>query len=340
MNRNIWLDGIMGVIVGDALGCPVQFETRKQVARHPVTGMRGHGTFNLPEGSWTDDSSMTLATMDSIKEKKCIDCEDIMYRFDGWLTYGKYTPYGYAYDVGFICSSAIINYKKTHDIAQCGGRNENSNGNGSLMRILPVCLYCFKMQEEGWSDDEAISCIHQVGGLTHAHIRSQIACGLYYFAAREILRNKENNTLNSLIQSGFTKGFQFYERYLEEMDMEELLKEDELSVIPREYPGEELDYYISLRDIGRFEEVPEENIEGSGYVVDTLEAAIWSLITTDTFEEALLKVVNLGLDTDTTAAVAGGLAGLYYGYEAIPEGWLSVIKRKEWIEEMCEHVMR
>jgi ADP-ribosylglycohydrolase len=81
--------------------------------------------------------------------------------------------------------------------------------------------------------------------------------------------------------------------------------------------------------------LPESRIKSSGYVVDTLEAAVWCLLTTDSFEKALLRAVNLGDDTDTVGAVAGGLAGLYYGYEAIPEGWLSEIKKRDWIEKLC-----
>ena len=97
---NIWKSGIMGVVVGDALGCLVQFESREEVARHPVTGMRGYGTFNLPPGSWTDDSSLTLALLESIRRTGSIDYTDIMDNFVKWLDGGEFTTYGYAYDIG------------------------------------------------------------------------------------------------------------------------------------------------------------------------------------------------------------------------------------------------
>ena len=100
--NNIWLDGVMGVVIGDALGCPVQFETREEVASHPITGMRGNGTFNLPAGSWTDDSSLTIALMESIKRLDRIDLNDIMNNFVKWLDEGVFTPFGYAYDIGFL----------------------------------------------------------------------------------------------------------------------------------------------------------------------------------------------------------------------------------------------
>ena len=137
-NTNIWLNGIMGVVVGDALGCPVQFESREEVARHPVTGMRGYGTFNLPEGSWTDDSSLTIALLESIRRVGEIDLDDIMGNFMKWLYDGEFTPYGESYDIGRGTMQAINRYKKNRKAKKCGGDEEWNNGNGSLMRIMPA----------------------------------------------------------------------------------------------------------------------------------------------------------------------------------------------------------
>ena len=314
-NTNIWLNGIMGVVVGDALGCPVQFESRDEVARHPVTGMRGYGTFNLPEGSWTDDSSLTIALLESIRRVGEIDLDDIMGNFMKWLYDGEFTPYGESYDIGRGTMQAINRYKKNRKAKKCGGDEEWNNGNGSLMRIMPACLYCSVMESSGmYSDRDAIDVIHSVGGLTHAHIRSNIACGLYFFMAKYILFRE--GSLQERIQEGLTQGFAFYESYLADK--------------------ENLHYYDRLKDLEAFKSLPADKIKSTGYVVDALEAAVWSLITTDSFDQALLKAVNLGDDTDTVGAIAGGLAGLYYGYDSIPEEWLSAIKRREWIEEMCE----
>ena len=107
--RNIWKDGVFGVVTGDALGCPVQFKDREEIAKNPVTGMRGHGTFNLPAGSWTDDSSPTLALLDSSCETGSLDLKHIMGNFVAWLNEGKYTPYGYAYEIGTGPMRAIEN---------------------------------------------------------------------------------------------------------------------------------------------------------------------------------------------------------------------------------------
>ena len=313
-NTNIWLNGIMGVVVGDALGCPVQFESRDEVARHPVTGMRGYGTFNLPEGSWTDDSSLTIALLESIRRVGEIDLDDIMGNFMKWLYDGEFTPYGESYDIGRGTMQAINRYKKNRKAKKCGGDEEWNNGNGSLMRIMPACLYCSVMESSGmYSDRDAIDAIHSVGGLTHAHIRSNIACGLYFFMAKYILFRE--GSLQERMQEGLTQGFAFYESYLADK--------------------ENLHYYDRLKDLETFKSLPAEKIKSTGYVVDALESAVWSLITTDSFDQALLKAVNLGDDTDTVGAIAGGLAGLYYGYDSIPEEWLSAIKRREWIQDMC-----
>ena len=164
------------------------------------------------------------------------------------------------------------------------------------------------------SYEDAIDIIHKVGGLTHAHIRSNIACGLYYFMASAILNGV--GSLTERLQDSLDKGFAFYAQYLAD--------------------HENLDHYDRLRDLPAFTALPENSIRSSGYVVDSLEAAVWSLANADSFRDALLKAVNLGEDTDTVGAIADGLAGLYYGYDIIPEDWIAAIQRRKWIEGLCE----
>ena len=206
-----------------------------------------------------------------------------------WLYDGGFTPYGYSYDVGRGTMQAIGRYKRNRKAQKCGGEEEWNNGNGSLMRILPACIYSSKKLRGG-------------------------ACGLYFFMTDQVL-NAEGS-LRERLQAGLARGFEFYEAFLADKD--------------------NLRLYDRLQDLDAFAAVPVERIKSSGYVVDTLEAAVWSLITTDAFEQALLKAVNLGDDTDTVSAVTGGLAGLYYGYDRIPGEWLAAIKKREWIEGLCE----
>ena len=311
--RNIWLDGMMGVVVGDALGCPVQFMSREEIAGRAagaVTGMESGGVYRMPEGTWTDDSSMALAALDSIRELGKVDLADIMTRFVRWYEDGEYTPFGSAFDMGNACSMAIRRFEREHDVTSCGGTSENSNGNGSLMRIMPACLYAY---DRKFSAAEAVKTVHDIGGLTHNHLRAKIACGLYYFCVKAILDGA--GSLNEKLQHGLDEGFAFYE-------------EDAANKV-------ELSYYDRLRDLKGFAALPEAAIKSTGYVVDSIEAAIWSLSRTENFKDCLLVAVNLGDDADTIGAIAGGPAALHYGYDSIPGEWLAVIKRREWIEGVC-----
>ena len=325
MEKNIWRDGVFGVVVGDALGCPVQFMSRKEIASRsqgPVTGMEGHGTYNMPPGTWTDDSSMTLATLASIIENGTIDPEDIMKQFVKWEFDGEYSPFGEAFDEGNTCSTAIYNYKDDQDISTCGCTDEWSNGNGSLMRIIPGCLYYYEIKQQNKiSNLKVIEGIHALSGLTHDHIRSKICCGFYYFMVKSIFENstkEKKPLLEDILQDGIDEGLKLYGKDIANLT--------------------ELAHVGRLADIREFKDTPVEKIRSTGYVVDTLEAAVWCLLTTDSYKDCLLKAVNLGDDTDTVGAVAGGLAGLYYGYDSIPAEWLQVIRRREWIEDLCNHV--
>ena len=225
-------------------------------------------------------------------------------------------------------------------------KGEYANGNGALMRILPACLYyyarsnepsdvlaqafgeCRDTESEARSDrqkkvctseDEAIEGIHVISGLTHNHIRSKMCCGIYYFMVKRIIdgvKKDKKPVLGALLQEGIDNGLKYYGRDISNLT--------------------EMTYLGRLFHLFEFKDVPEEQIRTSGYVIDSIEAAVWCLITTDSYKECMLKAVNLGDDTDTVAAIAGGLAGLYYGYEEIPKDWLAVIKKREWIEGMCE----
>lgn len=315
--RNIWLDGIMGVAVGDALGVPVEFKSRADLKNNPVEKMMGFGSFYVPEGSWSDDTSMTLATLDSLKNG--YDLHDIMKKFIRWLREAEYTPFGKTFDIGNICHRAINRYERLADVKHCGGDKEDENGNGSLMRIMPVCLYSYlKQKTEGWSDEEALKHIHEASALTHAHARSLIACGLYFFLVRGILDN--DGSLTGRLQAGIDAAFKFYEQ--------------------KSCFAKEMDYFKRIRALEMFFCVPEADIRSSAYVVDSLEAALWCLLNTVEYKACTLRAVNLGDDTDTVAAIAGGLAGLFYGYSDIPAEWLETIQRREWMETLCKEMER
>ena len=308
---NIWKSGIYGLVVGDAMGVPVEFTSGEDRRINPVTDMIGYGTYNQPEGTWSDDSSMALATLVSIRDKGKIDYKDIMDRFHDWCMYGAYTPFDEVFDIGIATSRAIMKYSNGAKPLESGGKTEWDNGNGSLMRILPVCLYIFEQQRDmKLSDDESIDIIYNCSALTHAHLRSKIACGIYYFLVKAIL-DKDGELIERL-QQGVDNAFKYYGESTES----------------------ELDNYNRLISLSEFKDTPESQIKSTGYVVYTLEAAIWCLVNSSSYEEVILKAVNLGDDTDTVAAITGGLAGLYYGYDNIPDKWKSKLQKREWIESL------
>ena len=315
--KKIWVNGMMGVVVGDALGMPVQFSDRGELKMNPVKTMEGYGTYHLPPGTWSDDSSMALATLDSIREMRDVDYSDIMERFYKWLFLGEYTPAGKAFDQGNTCVEAICKYVEEKDYRTCGKTGEMANGNGALMRIMSACLYVYeKVRREEWDVKQALECVHQVSALTHNHLRSKMACGIYFFMVKHI--SEGSGSLLERLQDGVDDAVDFYHG-----DIANYM---------------ELACYTRLFQLSEFAKSKEDTIKSTGYVVDSLEAAVWSLITTDTVEECLLTAVNLGGDSDTIGAIAGGLASLYYGYESVPEEWRKQIIKEEEIITLCKLV--
>jgi len=309
MGNNI-IDGIMGLCVADALGVPVEFVDRKTLRNEPVVDMRSYGTHNQPRGTWSDDTSMTLCLLDSLSSG--LDYDDIMKKFLEWISQGAYTPHGEVFDVGISTRKALKRFLDGTLPLECGGITEQDNGNGSLMRILPILFYLQSIHGTEFKEmDEVFNVIHNTSSLTHAHKRSQIACGIYISIASKLIGDR---SLNTAVRFGIYEAMEYYKKH----------------------PGftEELQHFKRLEE-KNFDKIPEKQIKSSGYVVDSLEAAVWCLLKTKSYRDCVLKAVNLGEDTDTVAAVAGGLAGLHYGYESIPKEWLAVIIKRDYIESLC-----
>lgn len=290
-------DGIIGLVIGDALGVPVEFKYRESLKIDPVTKMEGYGTYNMPPGTWSDDSSMTIATMASIVNKNEIDYDDIMKEFLEWIENGKYTQYQDTFDYGITTLHGIMNYKNGIDAIKCGGTDERDNGNGSLMRILPLAFI----------PDIDYETIENISGLTHGHLRSKIACVFYIEIAKSMLEN--NLTIDEHIKLAGNKIKEHYK------------DSGELHHFKRIFNDE-------LND--------EDSISSKGYVITTFESVIYSLKNTDNFRDAVVKAVNLGRDTDTVGAICGGLAGIFYGFDSIPIDWINEIPKIDEVIELCE----
>ena len=295
---------MLGHAVGDALGVPVEFVSRAELEKDPVTAMRGFGTYNVPAGTWSDDTSMSLGALDALCHKDW-NWNDIMDNFVDWLENGKYTPARETFDVGRTCLKAVLGYCRGEENAlNCGNNSEHSNGNGSLMRIHPFVLYAYanKMPFCEW-----LEFIKNASALTHAHECSKLGCLIYTFILIHLLGDSNKDSI--------ALGLRRAECHL------------------REY--KEIERYKRIFD-SDFANSPANEIKSSGYVVDTLEAALWCVLTTRNFRDCVLKAVSLGADTDTVAAVAGGIAGVLYGYDSIPKEWLDALIRRDYIEDMCE----
>lgn len=307
-------DGIVGLAIGDAIGVPVEFISRQEIAENPVVSMREFGTHHQPMGTWSDDTSLTLALIDSMIETKSIDYADIMDRFSNWLMYSDYTATGEVFDVGNSTSRAIMNYGRRVNPLECGGASEYDNGNGSLMRILPIAYF---LQKQCTSlMDYQMEIIHNISSLTHRHSVSLIGCGIYINIAIRLMQGER--PLYESVEEGIKNAFEYYKRI----------------------SWADIRAYERLKELSSFSKLSEIEIESSGYVVHTLEAALWCLLNTDSYAECVLKAVNLGDDTDTVGAVVGGLAGIYYGADKIPKEWMTVLARRQYIEELCEKFQR
>ncbi|GJD16675.1 ADP-ribosylation/crystallin J1 [Rivularia sp. IAM M-261] len=308
LSANKVLSGLMGVCVGDALGVPVEFTSRVERTNTPVTAMQGYGTWDQPPGTWSDDSSLTFCLVESLCNGFSLDA--IAKSFWQWYQESYWTARGEVFDVGNTTFLAIVNWKQGASPVDAGGKTENSNGNGSLMRILPMAYLHRELEFS-----ELIRRVHQVSCITHAHPRSQIACGIYISIAVALLEGAEP--------------YQAYQQGLEKV--QGIYSAPEYST--------EMQHFQRVFS-GAIDKLPLEEISSDGYVIDTLEASLWCLLNSSDYESAVLKAVNLGGDTDTTAAVTGGLAGIYYGVENIPADWIDQIARKDDIIDLVNRFMK
>ena len=298
---------MIGHAVADALGVPVEFCTRFSLDANPVTDMRGYGSYAVPAGAWSDDTSMSVAALDVLADGT-LHYDKIMKNFVKWCNHSEYTPTGKMFDIGITCRTAIRNYEAGTPALDCGLSDEYSNGNGSLMRVHPFVLMAYVCERLRPDLD---GMMENASRLTHGHERSVLACKLYARVLVALLDHPAKESVTAAL--------------------------DEAKRLYADSP--ELPAYQRLL-APDFTQIPREHIRSSGYVVDTLEAALWCLMTTDSYEACVLKAVNLGSDTDTVGAVAGGLAGALYGYSAIPESWRETLIKRAYIENMCDRAAK
>ncbi|GMQ59691.1 ADP-ribosylglycohydrolase family protein [Vallitalea sediminicola] len=295
--------GILGFIVGDAMGVPVEFCSREERKIDPLEEMRAYGTYHQPYGTWSDDTSLTLCLLENITEGYSLD--RLAEKFIRFYMKGYLTPYGEVFDIGNATRLSIEKMIQGISPVECGGNTEMDNGNGSLMRVLPLVYYLKDI-----SPMEKIKIIENVSSLTHAHSRAKLACIIYVEYAINLIKGSNKSI-------AYRQTIDFIDKYCYEDYNKEICN------FKRILGGD-----IAL--------LSEEDINSTGYVVDTLEASLWAFMTTNNYREAILKGINLGGDTDTIGAIIGGVAGIFYGIRSIPDVWLQCLARNRDIYEMIE----
>jgi ADP-ribosyl-[dinitrogen reductase] hydrolase len=303
---------LCGLLVGDALGVPYEFTPpdklppREQLEMTPPPNWpRAH---QVPDGTWSDDGACALALLDSLLACRELDAHDLAQKLSSWQFEGAYAVDAQVFDIGITTSAAIRRFRSGVQAEEAGPDDENSNGNGSLMRVLPLVLW-----HRGPDFDLARDAMRQ-SLVTHGHLRSQLCCALFCLWARRIGEGVDCET-------AWTSATKTLRELLPALSRNATGEDDPLFAdAALGIWQNELEWHIR----------PDDDLRGrgSGYVVDCLRSVRDALRESD-FENVVKYAVALGYDTDTTACIAGGLAGLREGVEAIPARWMDKLRGKE-----------
>jgi ADP-ribosyl-[dinitrogen reductase] hydrolase len=297
--------GLLGLLIGDALGVPYEFHGpeqlpgREQIELEPPPGFR-RAHLGVPPGTWSDDGAQALCLLASLLDRGRLDLPDFGERLVAWLRDGYLAVDGRVFDVGIQTHAALAKLAAGVAPEQAGPSGERDNGNGALMRVLPLALW-HRGSDEALLDDAMRSSLP-----THGHLRSQLCCAVYCLWARRVLDGFE-------LQAAWAQAVAVIERFA------------------REHPDSDIE--LDALDLRR-----EPNGQGSGYVVDCLHSARLAL-QEGSFEAVVKAAVAIGNDTDTTAAVAGGIAGIHFGVEAIPTRWRSGLRGRELLDPLLDALL-
>ncbi|SDL00580.1 ADP-ribosylglycohydrolase [Catalinimonas alkaloidigena] len=298
--------GLWGLLVGDALGVPYEFHApsalppREQLDMTPPADFqRAHA--RVPVGTWSDDGAQALALLASLLHCHELDLDDFGRRLLNWQDWGYLAVDGEVFDIGIQTSRALQALRSGTPPALAGPRDEMANGNGSLMRVLPLALW------HRGSDLDLIRQAERQSLVTHGHLRAQVCCALYCLWARRLLQ-EATDPWHEVIAT-------LHQHY----------GDDSLA-------WEQLAWHVRPHD-------PPDG-SGSGYVVDCLRSARWAVETGHSYEAVVKNAISLGRDTDTTACVAGGIAGIQYGWQGIPERWRQQLRGRDLFEPLLKQLVQ
>ena len=292
---------LLGLAAGDAVGTTLEFKPPGTFS--PIDDMVGGGPFRLKPGQWTDDTSMALCLAESLVERQGFDPVDQLERYVRWYRQGYMSSTGRCFDIGNTVRSALHRYERSQEPFP-GSTDPHAAGNGSIMRLAPVPLFYAK------DPAKAIEMSGESSRTTHGAAAAVDGC----------------RYLGGLIVGA-----------LQGVSKEELLS-DHYSPVPGYWQQHPLTAEIDDIAGGSFKQRQPPTIRGTGYVVESLEAALWAFYSTGSFRDGCLQAVNLGDDADTTGAIYGQLAGAFYGQEGIPAEWRSKLAQRELIERLAEQL--
>ena len=284
-------DSVLGFAIGDAMGVPVEFKKREELIEKPVTTMLEGGVHKMPKGVWSDDTSLVLATMDSMIKSQGIDYKDMADRFCMFMEKGEYTATGKVFDIGDTIRKALNRYLyEIPDPLKCGGKGLYDNGNGSLMRMLPIALYA---HYNNLTDKEVFSLVKNTSSITHANDVSILGCFIYVLYVMFILNGKDKFASYNMIK------YYDYTIFFDE---------------------DTIEFYNRLLKTN-IAKIRIEDLKSEGYIVYTLETVLWVVLNCESFAESIVGAINLGGDTDTIGALTGSITGILYKTDMIPENW-------------------
>lgn len=290
-----------GFIIGDALGVPFEFKTREEMKLSPVSTMTGWGSHNQPVGTWSDDTSMMLCVLENISEKG--NATSLAVKFSKWFNHGDYSAHNEIFDIGNTTLAAIEQFNKGIPAMQCGKNIQHNAGNGALMRSIPYAFMHDFSRGNYWMVIE--------NKITHANSLSNYCCNYYTKLIRSLAEGKNKTDATKTARGWLQFGWRITDDDCQEVQQpfQRLFGSD-------------------------FAKTEEHQIKSTGYVIETLEAVVWSFMNSTSYEDAVLKAVHLGGDTDTIAALTGALAAVYY--QQLPEAWKSSIVKHNWLERFFE----
>ena len=292
---------LLGLAVGDALGVALEFQPPGSF--EPLTDMIGGGPFGLEPGEWTDDTSMALCLAESLLQCNGFDPFDQLRRYVRWYREGHHSSTGRCFDIGNTVRGALERFERTGD-PWSGSTDPNAAGNGSLMRLAPIPLF--------FASDPPLAIRIAAGSSRTTHGAPEAVDACRYFAGL-LLGTLQGRSKEEILAPGFTP-------------------------VPGGWDADPLSPAIADIAAGSFRRKDPPAIQGTGYVVRTLEAALWAFAKSASFEHGALLAVNLGDDADTTGAIFGQIAGAHYGVDGIPRHWTVKLARRDVIEDMARRL--